>query len=479
MWAAFDPLAIAALAFPALMALWLAVRKRAMGFGFLAGTVWGLAFFLPLIPWTWTAVGEPLPWLALCLFQALFFGAIGAIWAGLSTMTTMAAVLLGSVAFAGIEVIRTNWPWGGFPWGMVAYSQVGTPLLRTAPYLAAVGVTFVVVLTALVLVEAVCFVRDGRKLAGLTVLVAVPAVIGLCVTIPLAVRGDDTLRVGWVQGGADRGEHDFGRALNVTLRHEEETRRLLETSSDLDLLLWPESASDRDIRTDGESADIVRRVSRDAGVPLLLGTQEYIDEGRYNDYALIVDGELVDHYSKSRPVPFGEYIPARGLFATITDAVDQVSTDMLAGEGPAVLDIPMKDRPVTLAVPICFEIAVDTVVQDAVLAGGRALVVPVNSASFGDSAESEQQLQQTAFRAVEYSRAAIQVSTVGVSGVVMPNGTVTDLSERGEPASGAATIPLRDHLTLAARYGHIYRGFAVAGSFFALVWAVSQRKERS
>ncbi len=477
MWASFDPIDMSALALPALILLALATHGRSVWAGFTAGTVWGLAFFLPLISWAWTAVGEPLPWAALSLFQALFIGVTGGLWAGLSRVKTIPGALLGAVAFAGIEVIRTNWPWGGFPWGMVAYSQVGTPLLRTAPYLSAVGVTALTVFLALLLASALRSLYRGPRLAGMVTSLAVVGVIGLCLFIPLSVRGYDTLTVGWVQGGPDRGEHDETRALNVTLRHEAETTKLL-ADTEIDVLLWPESASDRDIRVDEEAAEIVRRVSLGAGVPLLLGTQEYVDEGRYNDYALVVDGELVDHYSKSRPVPFGEYIPMREFFAQITDAVDQVSTDMLAGEGPAVLDVPVAGSSITVAVPICFEIAVDTVVQDAVRAGGDALIVPVNSASFGSSAESEQQLEQTVFRAVEHSRAAVQVSTEGVSGVVMPNGTVIDVSQKQVAASGSATIPLRDTLTPAARFGHIYRGAAVGGVLLALVWAISSRKDR-
>lgn len=479
MWASFDPIDVAALAFPALVLLALAVRDRSMLFGFLAGTVWGLAFFLPLVSWSWTAVGEPLPWVALSISQALFIGLTGGIWARVSTMPTIPAAILGAFAFAGIEVIRTNFPFGGFPWGMVAFSQVGTPLLRTAPYIAAVGVTFLTVALSLLLASGVRFLYEGPRVEGLILVLTPVLAVALCVSIPLSVRGSETLRVGWVQGGPDVGEHDSGRALNVTLRHEEETMRLLESEPELDLILWPESASDRDIRTTPEAMEIVQRVSAASDVPLLLGTQEYIDDGRYNDYSLIIEGKFVDHYSKSRPVPFGEFIPMRDFFRNFTDAVDQVSTDMLAGEGPAVLDVPVGERTVALAVPICFEIAVDQVVQDAINGGGTALIVPVNSASFGDSAESLQQMEQTIFRAVEHSRSAVQVSTVGVSGVVMPNGTLVAQSDKLEAASGVYGIPLRDELTPATRYGHIYRIVALIGALLSLVWAIARRKERS
>lgn len=480
MWAAFDPIGIGFLAFPALAILALCVRNRSMWFGFLAGTVWGLAFFLPLVEWAWTAVGEALPWIALSISQALFIGLVGAIWSRVLTLSALPATIMGAFAYAGIEVIRTNWPFGGFPWGMVAFSQVSTPVLRTAPILAAVGVTLVAVFLSLLLARGIYHLVDDGRVAGLAQVIAPALFILACITLSLPQRGE-TLTVGWVQGGPDIGEHDQGRALNVTLRHEEETMRLLaenDKADQIDLLLWPESASDRDVRETPEAQEIVKRVNEASGVPLILGTQEYVDGGRYNDYTVWIDGELRESYSKSRPVPFGEYIPMRDFFANFTDAVGQVTTDMLPGEGPAILTVPYREAETTLAVPICFEIAVDQVVQDAVLGGGTALIVPVNSASFGDSAESRQQLAQTKFRAVEYSRAAVQVSTIGVSGVVMPNGTIRQISENGEAASGVASIPLRTELTPAAQYGHIYRGVAIFGAFLSLVWALSLRKDR-
>lgn len=479
MWAAFDPVDIGFVAFPALAILALCVKSQPMWFGFMAGTLWGLGFFLPLVEWTWTAVGEPLPWFALCFSQALFIGVVGAIWSQVLALSVVPAVLLGGLAYAGVEVIRTNWPFNGFPWGMVAFSQVDTPLLRSAPYLAAVGVTLLTVMLSLLLALGIYQLFFGSRVGGLALVLSAPLVIAVCLALSLPVRGEETLRVGWVQGGPDEGKHNEGRALNVTLRHEEETMRLLEQGRELDLIVWPESASDRDVRQTPQAQEIVERVSTEAGVPLLLGTQEYVDNGRYNDYTVWVDGELIDTYSKSRPVPFGEYIPLRDFFSNFTDAVDQVSTDMLPGEGPATVTVPVAGVEHVLAVPICFEIAVDDVVRDAVMAGGTALIVPVNSASFGDSAESRQQMAQTQFRAAEFSRAAIQVSTIGVSGVVMPNGTVTDMSNNGEAASGVATIPLRTDFTPAATNGPIYRVVAILGALLSLVWAIALRKERS
>ena len=74
---------------------------------------------------------------------------------------------------------------------------------------------------------------------------------------------------------------------------------------------------------------------------------------------------------------------------------------------------------------ICFEVAYDGIVRDAVRAGGEVLVVQTNNASFGMSDESTQQLAMSRIRAIEHGRATVQISTVGVSAVIEPNGAVS------------------------------------------------------
>ena len=110
-------------------------------------------------------------------------------------------------------------------------------------------------------------------------------------------------------------------------------------------------------------------------------------------------------------------------------------------------------RTVGLGDVICFEVAYDDLVRSAVTTGGEVLVVQTNNASFGWTAESTQQLAMSRLRAVEHGRATIQVSTVGVSAVVAPNGAVLQRTDLFTAAQMVATLPLRESLTLADRLG--------------------------
>jgi apolipoprotein N-acyltransferase len=57
------------------------------------------------------------------------------------------------------------------------------------------------------------------------------------------------------------------------------------------------------------------------------------------------------------------------------------------------------------------------------------------------------------FRAIEFGRATIQISTVGVSAVIAPNGVVQQQTRHFEPAQLIATTNLRTSLTPAAQFG--------------------------
>lgn len=464
-WAAFPDVGAWGAAYLGVAALYLALRRDSARWNALVGLVWGLAFFGPLITWAATAVG-PVPWIALTVAEACYVALFGAAWSwarrGTAVWRTRGLQLVVFVlVWVAVEELRSTWPFGGFPWGRLAFSQAdaplgalswlgGTPLVSAA--VAGVGVALAQALLA------ARRLRLGQVLVCTATAVAL-ALVGLL--IPLDTRAQaGVLRVGAVQGDVpDRGLDSFDEPRQVLANHLAGTHALAGQVAvgDLDLVLWPENGSDIDPQVDAAAARDIDAAARAVGAPVLVGTIEYPPSGgRYNTSLLWEPGVgPVARYSKQHPAPFAEYIPMRSFARRFSSAVDLVSTDMLPGHGPGVvpLESARLGRTVRLGDVICFEVAYDPLVREAVRRGGEVLVVQTNNATFGRSAESTQQLAMSRLRAIEHGRATVQISTVGVSAVIAPNGTVVESTGLFEPAQLVGTLPLRTSLTPAARMG--------------------------
>ena len=87
---------------------------------------------------------------------------------------------------------------------------------------------------------------------------------------------------------------------------------------------------------------------RRLGVPIAVGVTEDVAgrPDRFTNAQVVVtpDGEVTSRYDKVRRVPFGEYVPLRGLLEALGAPVDQVPHDAVAGTGPAVLDAARRHR---------------------------------------------------------------------------------------------------------------------------------------
>ena len=504
LWAAFEPVAWWPAAFVAVAVLWWALRTDHAGWNALAGLLFGLTFFLPHTQWAINAT-EVAPWIALSGVEAAFGGLFGALWtwarravrAGLRGRDlppgagAWQAVAF-AVVFTAVEQWRSQVPFGGFPWGKLAWSMVDVPLGRAAWLGGSLLVTLLVVLVGLGLAGAVRIVVSGPGRVGAwvravgvalvaVVIVVVPAAAPLPSSADTGARTtgdgatvydagrdlaqDGVLWAGAVQGNvADPSLGVFDQRPELFANHVAGTRELAEDfAGELDVVLWPEDSTGWDSVDDPEVADVLDDTARRVGAPILVGTQEYPSSGgRYNLSLLWQAGQgVTERYAKQHPAPFGEYIPLRPLVRLLSDQVDRVSTDMLAGSEPAVMDLP--DRlggalsggggPTRIATIICFEVAYDEIVRDAVRRGAQVLVVPTNNSPFGWTAESTQQLAMTRMQAMTTGRAAVQISTVGVSGVAAPAGELVTATDLFTHDTFVTALPLRHTITPAVAAG--------------------------
>jgi apolipoprotein N-acyltransferase len=464
-----------------------AVHRRGVRAGAGLGLLGGLALFVPLLSWT-NIVGGSAPWLILSLLEAAFvalYGA-GAAWCGaLVDRYRWSWPLVTGALWTVQEALRDRYPFDGFPWGRLAFSQADAPALRFAVLGGAPLVTFVVATTggllALALWRRWSLPRArlvGVALAGGAVLLAAAGL-----AVPTSTPDGPALTVAIVQGNVPRLGLEFNAQRRAVLdNHVTATLALADrvragTEARPDLVVWPENASDIDPLVD-QDADARARIQQAAdavGVPIVLGAV-LLGPGEHARNATLVwlpATGLSQMYVKRHPVPFAEYMPMRSVARLVSDRVDLVRSDFVPGDRPGVL----RAGPATLGVSICFEVAYDGLVRDTVTGGAQLLAVQTNNADF-TSAEAAQQLAMVRLRAVEHGRDGLMVSTVGISGFVRADGASLDETGFNTPAVRVRQVHLGGKRTLAGGLGPVPEYILVGLGVVALIGATALRRPR-
>ena len=439
-----------------------AVHRRRLRGGAGVGLVTGLVFFLPVLAWTNLNTGW-LPWVLLSIAQAGYLALLGCASAWLSPLVDRARALwpvLTGLLWVAQEALRDRQPFGGFPWGRLAFSQGDAPTLHAAVWGGAPLVTFLVAAAGGALAALAWRAWSRRTLvpaAGF--LVAAAALIAGPALIPAATPAAATTTVAIVQGNVPRLGLDFNAQRRAVLdNHATATERLAVDVAagrqpQPDLVIWPENASDIDPLRNADAAQQIADAATAIGAPILLGAVLHTDTpGEIKNASLLYlpggGPDLAQTYVKRHPVPFAEYMPLRPIARLVSDKVDLVQ-NMLAGDHPGVV----RTTAATVGDVICFEVAYDGIVRDTVTGGAQILAVQTNNATF-NAAEAEQQMDMVRLRAVEHGRDALMVSTVGVSGFVGTDGAVHQESGFDVPAVEVRDMHLGGPDTLATRLGH-------------------------
>ncbi len=487
---AFPPYDLWFLAPVAVALLAAAVHRRRLRAGFGLGFVTGAVLFLPLLSWTNLHTGW-LPWVLLSLAEAAIIGLLGAASAWVSPLVDRRRwlwPLLTGLLWVAQEALRDRAPFGGFPWGRLAFAQGDAPALRLASLGGAPAVTFAVAVAGGAL-AALAWRR--RPTAAGHAAVAAPvagyaAVAALAMAapalIPPATVGGPTVTVAFVQGNVPRLGLEFNdQRRRVLDNHAGATERLAEDVAAgrqrrPDLVVWPENASDIDPTRNVDAADRISRAADAIGAPILVGTVLRGPGPRQVRNAGLVwlpgtGHDQTQMYVKRHPVPFAEYVPLRTVARAVSSQVDRVTADFVPGTAPGVLRM----GPATVGNVICFEVAYDDIVRDTVTGGAQILAVQTNNATFND-AEARQQLAMVRLRAVEHGREALMASTVGVSAFVDAAGGVHNSTTFNTPAVEVRDMPTRGPRTLATRLGLWPEVTGVTLALAALAWAAARRR---
>ncbi|MGA4944111.1 apolipoprotein N-acyltransferase [Streptomyces cinereoruber] len=525
----FPPRPLWWLAPPAFALLGWALRGRRLRAGFGLGYLAGLGFLLPLLVWTGEEVG-PVPWLALAAVEALFVAAAGLGIAAVSRLPWWPFFAAGVWILA--EGARARVPFGGFPWGKIAFGQADGLFLP----LAAVGGTpllgFAVALCGFGLYEAARLARARRALgasggpatapgsstpgapdgtppatdaapprtgttagragtggtpsrtgavprgplvaAALAVLVPVT---GALAALPLVDDSaeDGTATVAAIQGNVPRLGLDFNAQRRAVLdNHAARTRELAQAVEEKrepqpDFVLWPENSSDIDPYANADAADVIDEAVRAIGAPTVIGAVVAPETGKLRN-------TLIQWEPGRGPVATYDkrHVQPFGEYIPMRPLVRifNSNVDRVSrdfGPGNKIGVFDLAGTKVGLAT--CYEAAFDWAVRDTVTHGAQLITVPSNNATFGRSEMTYQQLAMSRVRAVEHSRAVVVPVTSGVSAIIRPDGEVVAQTRMFTPDVLVEEVPLRSSQTPATRMGTLPEALLAALAAAGLGWS--------
>ena len=422
------------------------------------GWLFGVAWLYPGLAWMWSLTVPGY------LLAAAIFAGFHALAATVST-TGPWRVIARPAAHTLAEALRLVFPFGGVPLATLPIGQAAGPLAGVVRFGGVILLTWVVFQIGFALAGPSPVVPQmarsrGRRSRGqwhgaIGFLAAI-----LCIVIGLAIAptGTETarpatLRVAIVQGGGPQGTRAIntnGRA--VVERHLRATRTIQPGAAEL--VVWPENVIDVAALAGSQELTEVAAEAARIGAPFAVGVTEDAPNDHFiNAQAVITaDGQVVSRYEKVHRVPFGEYMPLRGLLHALGAPTDLVPRDAVAGTGPAFLDIPVGGGTVRAAVVISWEVFFGNRVIDGIDHGGTFILNPTNGSSYTGTILQSQQIASSRLRAIENGRWVVQVAPTGFSAFVSPGGDVLDRTAVSEQKVVVRTISLKSGRTW---YSHL------------------------
>ncbi|MFP1602185.1 apolipoprotein N-acyltransferase [Microbacterium sp. 2216-1] len=475
---AFPAVAAWPLAFVALALLLPALIGRRFGGALLVAAVYGLVLFALLVSWTARYLG-PIPWVALFVLEAALT-AIALVpitlayrWLPRAWPRSRTVVLPLTVAalWTVHELFLGNWPYGGFPWARLGMTQSEGPFAPVASWVGVSGLTFLMVAAVALLIEVVRM-RTWRQ--PLRLIAPALTVLVLVFTPLFPTTPSGAMSIAAVQGNGATGYFDDREPYGVITAQTEAMDAL--RGEDIDLVVWPEGGVDYDPFQDPATARRLTRLVNVFDAPLLANTATQRGEEYFNTSFLWTDeGTATQSHDKRHPVPFGEYVPDRDFYYAIApDLIGLIGREYTPGVNPPFVDV----DGVRVGLAICFDVIYDEVIRESVTAGAEVLVFQTNNADFRGTDENLQQLAFARMRAIETGRSVVNVSTVGTSQIIRPDGSTVSSLDADEAGALLEDVELRSGLTAGVVLGPwIQLVLLVSGCVTLIIAGVRARRE--
>jgi len=464
--------------------------RRAVAWGFGAS----LLAHTALIHWIYVvtvvygnapvAVGLVAPALLAC-YCASFAGLFGAGWSLLSRRG-LANPWSAALLWTALDHLR-SWE---FPWGTIGYVQhENVALLPLAAWGGVYALSFVTVLGGAALAMGLVAedrARQRRSIALAVAAVLVAHLVGFALRRP-EPRDTPSVQVAVLQGNIDQGVKWSRSFAKGTLEiYEELTREAVAAGAEL--VVWPETAVPGAIEADPALRQRLAGMARQTGAWLVVGGVGVEFDGgsrpsAYFDsaFSFSPEGALVDRYDKTKLVPFGEYVPFRGLLGLFirTVASGATSLDVSTGERPRRVEL--FDGSLGVGVVICYELLFPDLVRRFAADGAELLLAITNDAWYGRTGAPHQFLAMTALRSAETGLWTARAANTGVSGFIDAQGRVIDPTPVFERAWRMARVPRHPaprRATFYVRHGDLFAWLCWLGVVALAVVCRMRARER-
>lgn len=435
----------------ALFGLWLTVgRAAAARFGF----AYGVGMFGVGTSWMYISLntfgGMPPVLAALCILLlvlavSLFPAAAGFLQGCFSARTnTIRTLLIMPGVWLLVEWLR-SWVLTGFPWLTTGYAMLDTPLAGLAPL---GGVYLVGLLTLMTAGVLLALLLDLSRMSLLLLLLVA---LGWGGGWHLSAKPWTQARGGEISVAIIQNNVPLMRKWERTESNGIIADYLAQSARfrDADLVVWPEAAVPDYL--DRMPAAFHRQL-RDHPADFIFGvlTREIVeDEWRYFNSIAAVGGTEPGLYHKQHLVPFGEFLPVKGLFRPLVAMLDIPMSDFTPWRQPQK---PLNATGNFFAASVCYEDAFPEEWRNQVPASG-ILINLSEDIWFGDSLAPHQRLQMARFRSLESGRPMIRASNNGLSSVINWRGGVDVMAPQFVKTVVTARVQPRTGVTPHTAYG--------------------------
>jgi apolipoprotein N-acyltransferase len=422
----FAPFHLPGLTILGLALLYAQLKDQTFKQSFLTGFIFGLGFLGFGVSWVYISIhnyGHLNPPLAafitllFVVYLAVYPGLVAVLYNKLSARRSLIfSCFLFSAIWCLIEYLRSTFM-GGFPWLLLGFGQIDTPLRYLLPILGVYGVGFVTCLAATFLVTTTQVLQLKRYLwlaAFIGVLLA-PSILKYKQWTNIS---DTPLSVGVIQANLSmRDKWDESLFWQLLLKYKQGIDQLMGKKQ---LIVMPESAIPVPESYVSDFIDTMNRQATKVGSSILLGIPQPTNQDETYYYnTLIALGTAQGKYVKQHLVPFGEFIPQP--FEQLIRWLGIPSANLKPGKRNQQL-IQVQEHPI--ATLICYELAYPQLLRKQ-LPLAQWIVSISDDGWFGHSLAMYQQLQMAQVLSMQTGRFQVVSNNDGLSSIINTQGNIT------------------------------------------------------